>query len=553
MKHYNTIYFNKSRNQNYLKQNPRLSGFSSSSLLKGVSDSTLNEKYKQFPLRQINMHLDTKMLELIAKMNDEKTFEMMKSQFDEDKKILLSKALKNYNHSNSDYIINNHLNLNNFQSQLNKNYTYDAADNLLILSFFDKIKTRRRKVYKLKENHYIDILYQGTSSPKKNKNLPKNEKPKFDMRLLLKSNSDLDAYFKKKEHLNFQKVSFKERLEEEGKESLNKSFKEEYKSLQANDKINKILHYKRKINKRRKSVEKIEPVALGNSVLSIISEEKKNSKSTANLPNIKNKNLKENNINTNSKKDNKILALTRNKESIKMELLKNNIIKITNMNKERPKTKSKEQKSKYISDITKKEMSKTLNERIWKDNISPLRIKLSENERIQYMNRLQKQKFNNVISVFNEKEKRIEKKFNKINKLIIDLKNKEKSQSATREKSTKMDKKLIEQAKDNSAKKTLRLYKEWNEVTSLFHFPLINKVIYKNKKNFDNIDKIKTNLKKEYSNKVQRNRREYTRKIDGKRIIKKLNDRYQIERLKEFSEELREKQRKEEQFENIEI
>ena len=271
------------------------------------------------------------------------------------------------------------------------------------------------------------------------------------------------------------------------------------------------------------------------------------------MPNIKNKNLKENNINTNSKKDNKILALTRNKESIKMELLKNNIIKITNMNKERPKTKSKEQKSKYISDITKKEMSKTLNERIWKDNISPLRIKLSENERIQYMNRLQKQKFNNVISVFNEKEKRIEKKFNKINKLIIDLKNKEKSQSATREKSAKMDKKLIEQAKDNSAKKTLRLYKEWNEVTSLFHFPLINKVIYKNKKNFDNIDKIKTNLKKEYSNKVQRNRREYTRKIDGKRIIKKLNDRYQIERLKEFSEELREKQRKEEQFENIEI
>ena len=66
------------------------------------------------------------------------------------------------------------------------------------------------------------------------------------------------------------------------------------------------------------------------------------------------------------------------------------------------------------------------------------------------------------------------------------------------------------------------MFKEWNEATSLFHFPLINKVIYKNKKNCDNIDKIKSNLKKEYSHKLKRNRKEYTRKIDGKKIM--MND-----------------------------
>ena len=161
MKHFSQIYFNKSRNQNNIIRNSKFNGFSSVSSFPGMTDSTLNQNYKQYAVKQMNMQLDTKMLGLIAKMNDEKTFETLKSQYDEDKRILLAKTMKNLHHSNSDYSLNNHLNLKNFHTQLNKNYTYDAADNLLILSFFDKIKTRKRKVYKVKQNHYIDILYQG--------------------------------------------------------------------------------------------------------------------------------------------------------------------------------------------------------------------------------------------------------------------------------------------------------------------------------------------------------------------------------------------------------
>ena len=60
-------------------------------------------------------------------------------------------------------------------------------------------------------------------------------------------------------------------------------------------------------------------------------------------------------------------------------------------------------------------------------------------------------------------------------------------------------------------------------------------------------------MRKEYIDKLKRNRKEYSRKIDGKKIIKKLNDRFEIERLIEYSEDLREKQRKKEQLEYVDI
>jgi hypothetical protein len=187
------------------------------------------------------------------------------------------------------YSLNNHLNLKNFHTQLNKNYTYDAADNLLILSFFDKIKTRKRKVYKVKENHYIDILYQGSSSPKKSKNIPKKEKPKFDYKILLKSNSDLEAYLKRKEDsLNYKKVSFKVPIDqEEIKETI-----EENKTFQYNSKYSKILKNKINVHKRRKSLERKIPFIDNKAGLSVIAEENKNAKSSTNLPKIKNQSEK---------------------------------------------------------------------------------------------------------------------------------------------------------------------------------------------------------------------------------------------------------------------
>ena len=53
-------------------------------------------------MNQIMVQLDSKMLALIAKLNEDKIFENLKSQFDEDKKILLDKTSKKLKHSNSE-------------------------------------------------------------------------------------------------------------------------------------------------------------------------------------------------------------------------------------------------------------------------------------------------------------------------------------------------------------------------------------------------------------------------------------------------------------------
>ena len=85
MKNFNQTFFNnnKSRNQislmnkypssKLIELNQNFDSLSSLSALSGIADNSLNKNYKQFALRQINMQIDTKMLGLIAKLNDEKT------------------------------------------------------------------------------------------------------------------------------------------------------------------------------------------------------------------------------------------------------------------------------------------------------------------------------------------------------------------------------------------------------------------------------------------------------------------------------------------------
>ena len=572
MKTFGQIYLKKTRNHNSIINKDEL--FSSSNNKNGLTDSTLNENYKKFALKQVNMQLDSKMLALIAKLNEDKIYENLKSQFDEEKKILLDKTLKKLRHSNSDYIINKHLNLQNFKSQLDNNFTYDVSENLFMHSFFDKIKTRKKRMIKKKKNYYIDVLYQGSSSPKKNKFKIKKQKPKFDYKLLLKSSSDLEEYFKNKEHnfgikkINIKNQFFSEDNNKENTNELNKLNSYNSNKQKTIEYYNKLTKFNLIRNTKKRSLSNKN--GLNQNSLSIIDEENKNAKNI-NFPNIKDKKndkINENNNNisysfgksSKNIKNNNTMILTNDKNSIKMELTKNNIIKISFLNKEKYQKKEEEkEKQNQTLNFAKKIMSKTINANFLKDKINTIKFRLNENERIQYMNRIQKHKFKKVITDFNEKEKKIEKKYSKINKLIINLKNNNKEKDKEINNNQKIqNQKLIDSKNENPNSKTsrlknIRMFKEWNEATSLCHFPLINKIIYKSNLNLDGIDKIKSNLKEEYINKLKKNKPEYIRKIDGKRIMQKLNDKFEIEKLKEMAIDLREKQRKREQFEVIEL
>ena len=531
-------YLKKRRNHEPLTSNNNLDEFFSSINNNNLKDLTLNENYKKFYLNQINVQLDSKMLALIAKLNEDKIFENLKSQFDEDKKILLDKTSKKLKHSNLEYFVYNRLNLRNFISQLTNNYAYDAADNLFMHSFFDKIKTRKRRVFKKKRNYYIDVLYQGSSSSKENLLKMKREKPKFDYRLLLKSSSDLEAYFKRKESDLIVK-----KLNSNNQFSLEDVNKEETNEINKTKSCNTI---------------KKEPIEyFKNQTKYKLIKSTKGKNSYFNFPNIKIKKkfdfkqcdskdiVKENKlINNSNEKQNKQMIISDNKNSVKMELSKNSIIKISYLNKE----KEKENK---ISSLPKKLMSKTTTSRFMKDvKDNTIKFRLNEKERIQYMNQLYKHKYKEALTKFSQDGKNIEQKSKRINKLIINLKNETPQQN--------QEQKLINANRDIlspyiSQLKNMRLYKVWNAATSLFHFPLINNIIYQNNKNLDGIDKIKTNLKEEYLNRLKRNKKKKIKKIDGKIILKTLKDKYLIEKLKDIADNLREKQRKKEQFEVYEL
>ena len=416
------------------------------------------------------------------------------------------------------------------------------------------------------------------------KKLPIKENPeiKYDYKALIKSNSELDKYFKNK----LKKVSFKTSSseKEDNKKENNNNFQKKYDNANI-------------LKKRRRSLDKKIPLSLNNQRLSMLDIKNNENKSSSNLPNIKEKtkfdiidkkkeiksnkldseNKKRNNKNNNTIKEvnesfsfsfdsgkksrnNKLILNSKTKDtSIQLELFKNNIIKVSESELNPKKIFDK----KAQSSPSKKMMSQTMNSKFLKNDVKkifPFYLRISEDERTQYMNRLNKQKFNKVISEFDEKEKKIEKKYIKINKLINNLKSKNKKSN-----SPKTDKRRNVLSKDKnrninetnrikSPKKAPRLiFKEWNEATSLFHFPLINKVIYKSQEKSDDIDRIKSNLRKEYVDKLKRNRIEFRRGVDGKKIMKKLNDKYELERLIDYAEELKEKQRKKEQFQNIKL
>ena len=94
------------------------------------------------------------------------------------------------------------------------------------------------------------------------------------------------------------------------------------------------------------------------------------------------------------------------------------------------------------------------------------------------------------------------------------------------------------------------MFKQVNENNSQFHFPIINKLFYKDKKGkVDMIDRIKNNLKNEYSEKIKEINIFTDKEAIGKEILDKLNDQFELEKLLEMANEIREKRRKEANYE----
>ena len=165
-------------------------------------DLLLSKYYKELFLKQVDLKLDEKVYELITKMHDAKAYSEAKEKYEEKKRILIMEILKNKN-DKSQYLKNpNIVNMKNFEDNLLNKFSYYEKDNQIMYSFFNKLKTRKKKVYKYKIKKALDGLYQGNVAlyrKRKKELLEQKKKPveiKFDLSIYLRSNAEIEEYIR---------------------------------------------------------------------------------------------------------------------------------------------------------------------------------------------------------------------------------------------------------------------------------------------------------------------------------------------------------------------
>ena len=163
-------------------------------------ESNLTSTYKELFLNQVNIKLDERVYDLISKMDNIKQYNDAKEKYDEAKRLLIKEVMNDKFNDHLKHNKNaNHLNLKNYVERINHNYSHDEKNNQLMFSLFDKLKTRKKKVYKFHIKNHLEKLYQGNAALYKKKKeeffeVKKKPEKKFDMKLLIQPNFDIEEY-----------------------------------------------------------------------------------------------------------------------------------------------------------------------------------------------------------------------------------------------------------------------------------------------------------------------------------------------------------------------
>ena len=587
------------------------------SLLDKNKDTSLKSYFKEFYLNQVNIKLDERVYDLISKMDDAKAYNEAKEQYDEAKRLLIKEIMKEKYDDDLKMKNANHLNIKNYIDKINEKYSFDEKDNQLMLSLFDKLKTRKKKVYKFKIKNHLEKLFQGNVAlyKKRRENIfeeKKKPEKKFDLKLLIKSNADIEEYLKKhkKKKVMFEQNNINNNKNEQknNDDDENNIFKrvEKKKKTYLNKKSNIKDYFNNlnMINDRRKSFMGTFNGFKNNSSIHSNNKDNKDSKeesSLLNLPNINNdnndqisnsKNISKKSINK-SQKSNKNIKSNNNsnikdkKDSNKTIISKKESINNNNDIKDNdnplvlfsPKNtliikkdrKYNTVKNDFLRDYfpssnsTKNNKQNNINNKLNKKNYYKIYLKQkklnSRNNLIYGKN--QKKSFINdiaseILSELNDKEKQLSMSTLKISKSLKYFKRtKENFNTIKKNRSGNfnfLNNKVINTNSMISPTKKVGLkFQELNENSSQFHFPIINKLFYKDKKGkCDMIDRIKFNLKQEYCEKLKQKKNNRKKKeINGDEIIHKLNDQFELEKLLDMVEMIKENRRKEQNYEII--
>ena len=575
-------------NQSYLLKNNHTSIFGT---IESNKDSSLTKYYKELFLNQVQLKLDERVYDLITKINDKKAFKEAKDKYDEAKKILINDVLKDKYDNSSKFLQDyNIMNLNNYE---NHKFSYKDKDSQLMYSFFNKLKNRKKKkVLKIKIKNQIVDLYQGNTAiyrKRKNQILEEKKRPekKLDLRLLAKSNSEIQEYLKKYKN---KKVLFDEdNKDKNDKENI--SFKRGYKKKKTYtdkkniSKINEFFSQLNRGNNRRKSM--IFPISsdyIYNNLNSLNDSKKdiKKVNNQFNLLNINNKNQLNSLDNTDGNKNeqNKInkknsikddIYIIEENKSITNEENKDNNTSINNKENKNINEKDKDNiednkddenmySNKYninedfSSNSSKKSISENNKEISINNNIKSNFHKIDLNK---IKNRTRNRKKYEIDN--NKKYSYLSNKYK--NEILAELDDKEKGLTISTSKLDKSLKYFRNTKEDFKTIRTNKIRKKYNinspvknigimlnrvnENNSQFHFPIINKMLNKDKRGgCVLIDRIKYSLRHEYSEKLKQKKKNKYKEIDGYEIINKLNDQYTLEKIFELIEMIKKKEKK---------
>ena len=551
-------------------------------------DLLLSKYYKELFLKQVDLKLDEKVYELITKMHDAKAYSEAKEKYEEKKRILIMEILKNKN-DKSQYLKNpNIVNMKNFEDSLLNKFSYYEKDNQIMYSFFNKLKTRKKKVYKYKIKKALDGLYQGNVAlyrKRKKELLEQKKKPveiKFDLSIYLRSNAEIEEYIR---NFKRKKVMFDNNSNDKSNNEESNSFRRIIKRKKTFvDKTNdgKMQIYFKDLNleqKRRASLGVTKSTSFNFTNLHSFYHPKENKQENPplNLPNIDDKNeSNSNNSNKSSQKDKKENENSKNKSDFNdneknKEILNdehgnqsnlkikenqdNKIDENENIKDENEKSDNKiesiisdknsvNSKSSIYSNVQNK--SNKLNNFIKINNLKVNNTRNKKNLYESHKNSNTSQKYKNeILSELNNEKNGLTMSASKLNKSLKIFKNTKENFNTIR----KIKKSSSQNDIIPPTKKVGVVFKDLSENNSQFHFPLINKIFYKNEKGeCDMIDRIKYNLKHEYSERLKQKKIDRKNSIDGKEIINRLNDQYALEKLFELSEMFKKKRRQEEQY-----
>ena len=566
-------------------------------------DLLLSKYYKELFIKQVDLKLDEKVYELIAKMHDTKAYSEAKEKYDETKRELIMEVIKNKPDS-SQYMKNpNIVNMKNFEDKLLHKFSYYEKDNQIMCSFFKKLKARKKKVYKYKIKKTLDGLYQGNVAlykKRKKELLEQKKKPveqKFDLSIYLKSNAEIKEYIK---NFKRKKVLFgnntKDKSNNEENNSINRSVKKKktFVEKKNDEKIHEYFKDFKFEQNRRKSLGVTKSTSFNFTNLHSFYHPRQSKQRIPplNLPNI--------NDNINDKKEssfynsNKSIQKDKKEEEIKQDI---NIINFNEneknkemMNDDNNNNNSKNEIDNDNDNVNRNDIQKEENkddkidenENIKDDseiNDNKRESLLSDKNSINSKNSDKQNKLNNFSKINNLKVNKTRNKkrifdthkhsntsLKYKNEILSELNNEKDgltmsasklNKSLKNFKNTKENFNTIKKIKKSSSqndiipagKKVGVVFKELSENNSQFHFPLINKIFYKKEKGeCDMIDRIKYNLKHEYSEKLKQKKIERKNSIDGREIINKLNDQYALEKLFELSEMYKKKRRQEQQY-----